>query len=131
MNPTHLLLALRPQQWVKNLFVFAALVFARGEYAASGVVHDASDVRRTVFAFLAFCLGSSAIYLVNDCADAESDRKHPTKRHRAIACGKLSVRAAMTASILCFLGALDLAHLADGQPVPVVWAVGAYMALNL
>ena len=63
-----LLLALRPQQWVKNVFVFAALVFARGE-RGGWVDGDYSDLRRTFFAFLAFCLGSSAVYLVNDVAD--------------------------------------------------------------
>lgn len=130
MNPKALLLAMRPQQWVKNVFVLAALVFARGE--RGGLLQgDLSDVRRTLLAFFAFCLASSAIYLVNDVVDVESDRKHPTKRHRAVASGLVPVRSALSISVACIAGALLLARLADGDPHPVAWVVLAYMALNL
>ncbi len=124
------MLALRPAQWVKNLFVLAALVFARGERGgfAGG---DYSDVRRTVWALLAFCLGSSAVYLVNDVVDVESDRKHPTKRLRAVARGEVSVGAALATAVLCCVGAVLLAELADGSPNAVIWVLLAYMGLNL
>jgi 4-hydroxybenzoate polyprenyltransferase len=130
MNPFALLRAMRPQQWVKNMFVFAALVFARG---TQGDLFggDRWDIYRTLFAFAAFCLGSSAIYLVNDVLDVESDRKHPTKRLRPIAAGELAVPVALSASVACIAGALALGGMADGKTVPVVWIVSAYMALNL
>jgi 4-hydroxybenzoate polyprenyltransferase len=126
MSPKALLIALRPHQWVKNFFVFAALVFAAGEHGK----FDEHSVARTVWAFLAFCLGSSAVYLVNDLFDIDSDRKHPTKRHRPIPSGALSVPAAWTASLLCAAGALALAWNGASGP-PVAWVVLAYMLLNL
>ncbi|MBK7877202.1 MAG: decaprenyl-phosphate phosphoribosyltransferase [Planctomycetes bacterium] len=130
MKPVSLVRALRPHQWVKNVFVLAALVFAGGERGAllSG---DRWDLYRTLFAFAAFCLGSSAIYLVNDVMDVESDRLHPTKKKRPIAAGEVRVPTALGASVLCVLGALLLGHEAGGSSVPVMWIVAAYMALNL
>jgi len=130
MNPLALLRAMRPTQWAKNMFVLAALVFARGEQG-SLFGGDRWDIYRTLFAFAAFCLGSSAIYLVNDVLDVESDRKHPTKRFRPIAAGELSVTSALSASAVCVAAAIALGLRADGHTVPVVWIVSAYMALNL
>ena len=88
-----LLRALRPKQWTKNLLVLAAPL-AAGDLDEPGVMGP------TLLAFVAFCLASSAIYLVNDCADVEADRLHPTKRSRPIAAGELSVRAAMVAAVV-------------------------------
>jgi len=130
MSPLALLLALRPQQWVKNVFVFAALVFARGE-RGGWVDGDYSDLRRTLFAFFAFCLGSSAVYLVNDVADIESDRKHPTKKDRPIASGALPIPAAIAAAVACTAAALWLAHIASPSADAVAWVVAAYLVLNL
>jgi len=133
MNPRALLLALRPAQWVKNTFVLAPLVFAAG--ARGGFAgQDLDSVYRTLWAFFAFCLGSSAVYLVNDLFDVESDRKHPTKRHRPIASGALSPSVAWTLALACAAGSLLLCSGASGNPsLPwgVAWVVGAYMALNL
>jgi decaprenyl-phosphate phosphoribosyltransferase len=95
-----LLKTLRPHQWVKNLlFVPAALVFSRH-------LADAEYVVRTVLAVLAFCMLSGAVYAFNDVRDAKADRAHPTKRHRPIASGALSERAAMIASIMLAVLAL-------------------------
>lgn len=130
MNPLALLRALRPHQWVKNVFVFAALVFARGE-RGDLFGGDRWDVYRTVFAFAAFCLGSSAVYLVNDVLDVESDRKHPSKRRRPIAAGLVSVPAALSASFVCAAGALAFGWRAQGDPRSVLAIVVAYIVLNL
>lgn len=130
MNVLALLRALRPHQWVKNVFVLAALIFARGE-RGDLFGGDRWDLYRTLFAFAAFCLGSSAIYLVNDVMDVESDRKHPTKRKRPIAAGAVSVPLALATSLACVAGALLLGAQAGGARVPVIGIVGAYMALNL
>jgi 4-hydroxybenzoate polyprenyltransferase len=129
MNPKALLVALRPHQWVKNTFVFAALVFAAGERGGHGFAQD--DIVRTIFAFLGFCLGSSAVYLVNDLFDVESDRKHPTKRLRPIASGALPASVAWYAAIACAFGAILLSRLAGDHDRPVFWVVAAYMTLNL
>ena len=80
-------LALRPRQWVKNVFVLAALVFA-------GRLDDPSAVARALGAFAVFCALSSAVYLVNDVRDREADRLHPVKRRRPIAAGEVSPGAA-------------------------------------
>jgi decaprenyl-phosphate phosphoribosyltransferase len=79
---------MRPKQWTKNLLVVAAPL-AAGDLGESGVLGP------TALAFLSFCAASSAIYLVNDCADVEADRQHPRKSRRPIAAGELSVRAAV------------------------------------
>jgi 4-hydroxybenzoate polyprenyltransferase len=125
-----LLRALRPQQWVKNLFVLAALVFARGEHGGN-VFAWGDDARRTLLALLAFCLGSSAIYLVNDVLDVENDRKHPEKKNRPIAAGELPVPLALFSSAVLFVSAMALGLAADGAPQPVAWILGAYLLLNL
>ncbi len=129
MDPKALILALRPHQWVKNVFVFAALVFARG--AEGGLfVGRMDDVRRTLWAFAAFCLGASAIYLVNDIVDRESDRRHPTKSKRPIASGRVSVSTAIAMSLVCGAGAILCALQAEGSPVAVWPVVLGYMAMN-
>jgi 4-hydroxybenzoate polyprenyltransferase len=91
--------AARPAQWVKNLLVFAGLVFA-DELGEPGAWAAAAGC------FLAFCAASSAAYLLNDVRDAELDRAHPTKRDRPVARGTLSPRAALAAAGV--LGALAL-----------------------
>jgi 4-hydroxybenzoate polyprenyltransferase len=90
--------ALRPRQWSKNLFVFAALVL-------TGQLGQPEPTRATVLTFLLFCAVSSAVYLVNDLVDMEQDRLHPVKRHRPLASGELPpVVAAVLAVLLAGLG---------------------------
>ncbi len=78
---------MRPRQWIKNLLVFAPLIFA-GEFLSPG------DWARVIYAFLAFCLLSSAVYIANDWRDREEDRQHPKKRTRPLASGQVSLQAA-------------------------------------
>jgi 4-hydroxybenzoate polyprenyltransferase len=77
----------RPKEWIKNVFVFAGLLF-------SGKFNQSHDVLEAVITFVAFCLISSAGYFVNDLIDVELDRKHPKKRYRPLAAGELSEGAA-------------------------------------
>lgn len=84
-----LLSATRPRQWAKNLLVFGAPA-AAGALAIPGVLVDAT------LAFVAFTLAASGTYLINDTVDAPADRLHPTKRHRPVASGELSGRAAVS-----------------------------------
>jgi 4-hydroxybenzoate polyprenyltransferase len=101
----------RPQEWIKNVFVFAGLVFS-GKFSDSGAVLEAA------LAFIAFCGISSAGYYVNDLVDVELDRKHPKKRFRPLAARELSQRAAMTIAPLLALAAIGLAF------ATVNWEVG-------
>lgn len=96
-----LLQACRPRQWSKNLLVFAAPLFS---------FRFEAHVWLAAFgALLAFCLISSAVYLLNDCMDVAADRAHPSKRHRPIAAGRVSVPAALTTAALLTLASLSLA----------------------
>src|SRR4029079_10947839 len=94
-----ILKAVRPHQWVKNLFVAAPVVFAKR-------IGDTHELLRAAAAFGAFCLLSSAVYLVNDLVDLEKDRAHPVKRHRPIAAGKLKPDLARALAGLFAIGAL-------------------------
>ena len=71
----------RPHQWTKNLLVLAALVFA-------AQLQDIHQGRKAFLMFVAFCLVSSAVYVVNDVMDRAADRLHPRKMHRPVAAGK-------------------------------------------
>jgi 4-hydroxybenzoate polyprenyltransferase len=94
-----LLKTMRPRQWTKNVFVFAALVFD------SKLLHR-TDFLRTLAGFGLFCLISSAVYIFNDILDVEADRQHPVKKDRPIASGKLRIRAAVAAGVILTLAAL-------------------------
>ncbi len=89
---------LRPRQWTKNALLFAALVFSENLF-------DARMLAIALAAFASFCLISSSVYVVNDLADAERDRIHPTKRFRPIAAGAVSVGTSLAlAGLLTALG---------------------------
>ena len=95
----NLLIALRPNQWTKNLLVFAALIFAQRLF-------DLRTAAQSVAAFVIFCGLSGVVYLVNDIMDRESDRRHSLKSYRPIASGALLVRTAVIAALV--LGAAGL-----------------------
>jgi 4-hydroxybenzoate polyprenyltransferase len=95
------LVSLRPRQWVKNLFVFAGLVFGQRLFTEA--------VWPALAAFAIFCALSGAIYLVNDVAGRAKDRLHPKKRLRPIAAGRLSARAALGVAVALVAVALAAA----------------------
>lgn len=92
---TKFLKLLRVEQWVKNLFVFVPLFF-------SGNITNLDLLLKSVFAFVIFSLAASAVYIINDYSDIESDKKHPEKRNRPLASGAISKSAA----IAVFVGLL-------------------------
>jgi 4-hydroxybenzoate polyprenyltransferase len=96
-----LLAALRPQEWIKNLLVFAGLLF-------SGQLDEGDQVLAATLTFVAFCGVSSAGYLLNDLLDREHDRRHPEKRHRPIASGAVSPGTAAVVAVVLAAGALAL-----------------------
>ncbi len=116
-----LIKSMRPRQWAKNVFVFAALIF-------DGQLLSIGPLLRTMAGFVLLCLASSAVYLVNDIADAEADRSHPKKRERPIASGALKASTAATVAAILF--ALSLAaSFALNYKFGLV--VLAYLVLNL
>ncbi len=88
--------AMRPHQWIKNLFVFAALIFAKK------MIYPGKVIIVTI-GFIMFCFVSSSIYMINDILDFNEDKKHPVKRNRPIASGKLSKSAAIVAAVFLAL----------------------------
>ncbi len=116
-----LLKAMRPHQWVKNAFVVAPLVFAKG-------LGDTSMMTRSAIAFVLFSFAASSIYLMNDLADVESDRAHPKKRHRPIAAGVISVGAAKATTGVLMLLACTGAFLLGPW---VLGAIAGYIVLQI
>lgn len=92
----------RPRQWVKNLALFTTILF-------TGEFFNPHAFTLTIYAFIAFCLLSSSNYIFNDVMDAPKDRKHPFKKFRPVASGKLPVRLALFVSIIFGAGGLFLA----------------------
>src|SRR5689334_24089744 len=78
-----LLRAMRPRQWIKNTWVFAAIAFSEARLWT-----DWREVSLVVGTFALFCMAAGAIYLINDVVDIEKDRAHPKKRNRPLASGR-------------------------------------------
>lgn len=115
------LMAMRPQQWVKNVLVLAAVLFA-------GPLSTPSYLLNAGLMFVIFCLVSSAIYIVNDLVDREADRAHPRKRNRPIASGHVHPRwAVLMASLLFITGFLLVLQLS----VSAIACVLGYVVLQI
>lgn len=119
--------AIRPHQWVKNLLVFAPLLFTPR-------VREAAGWGLAGLGFLTFCMAASSIYLLNDIVDREEDARHPKKRHRPIASGALPVPAAIAGLVGLLTIAVVIAWFGipttPGQLPFAVWPA-SYLALNL
>jgi HAD superfamily hydrolase (TIGR01490 family) len=116
-----LLHLMRPHQWTKNAFVFIGLLFGH----AWG---DPALIAAAALAAAAFCLSSSAVYVVNDFADRERDRVHPKKRSRPLASGRVSEAAALTLAAGLAVAGGALAFTAG---ITVLAIVAAYALINL
>jgi len=112
---------IRPHQWVKNTFVFTGLLFGHAW-------HDPDLVTRVVIAFIAYCLVSSTVYIINDIVDLEQDRHHPKKIKRPLASGQISVTAAIILAVV--LGVLGFG-LAFGSSKNVAIILAAYALMNI
>jgi len=111
--------ACRPLQWIKNALLLAAPL-------AAGVITHGAVVRNVAVAVVAFCMVSSATYLLNDVRDREQDRVHPRKRLRPVASGALPVRVALAIAVALAGGGLAVAALVR----PALAAVcGGYLLL--
>jgi 4-hydroxybenzoate polyprenyltransferase len=96
-----LLNSMRPRQWTKNLIVFAPMIFA-------AKLTEQKSFSVVFMYFIAFCLASSSVYLVNDVLDRKLDKKHPRKCQRPIASGKISLRLALWSAAFLALSSLAL-----------------------
>ena len=107
-----LIAALRPKQWTKNLLVYLPLFFTVGEGWSPQELGAALDmIGRSTVALVLFTVISGAVYLVNDVADLDSDRRHPRKRTRPMASGRLGVRVALAASLALGAGGVAASFL--------------------
>jgi decaprenyl-phosphate phosphoribosyltransferase len=118
--PVGMLKACRPKQWPKNVLVFVAP-------AAAGVITEPYRLKLTVIGFVAFCMVSSATYLLNDILDVESDRQHPTKCNRPIAAGVVPIPLGIAMALVLFVGGLGVAWLDNPQ---ITLVVGLYAVLT-
>ncbi|MBP8974965.1 MAG: decaprenyl-phosphate phosphoribosyltransferase [Anaerolineae bacterium] len=112
---------MRPIQWSKNGFVFAAILFDQQ-------FTQAEPLARVVAAFILLCLVASTIYLINDLVDIERDRLHPRKRYRPLPSGQLPIRWAVAAAIVMPVIALAASLLLTWQLTVVLLA---YLALHI
>jgi 4-hydroxybenzoate polyprenyltransferase len=120
MNISAMVSLLRPKQWVKNGFVCTGVLFgARWQ--------QPKTVEAMALAFVAFCLMSSCVYVINDYIDREADRKHPTKRNRPLASKSVTTTQAATAAFICASASLITAWLAD---TGVLLIILSYLAIN-
>lgn len=85
---------LRPKQWIKNVFVFTGVIF-------SGMLLNPEMLINAIVSAISFCFASSCIYIFNDIIDIESDKQHPTKQFRPLACGKIQLKQALVICLIC------------------------------
>ncbi len=116
-----LILAARPQQWIKNIVCLAAVTFADRLFVISSVL-------RALLAFACFCLASSAIYILNDIRDRRMDQAHPVKRQRPIAAGRLGTAAASMEAGMLAAVSLTLSML---LPERFRWVLLLFILLNI
>lgn len=121
MSAEAVIQTMRPQQWVKNVFVLAPLIFAHQLVDLWALLMAAS-------AFAVFCAASSSVYMINDVVDREFDRLHPTKRDRPVASGALPVPRAIVVALL-----LAAASVGGAWAVGVSFlaVVATYLLMNL
>lgn len=113
---------LRPKQWIKNFFIFAAIVF-------SGNFFNRDVLYANIFTFILFCFTSSSIYVLNDLVDIEKDRCHPDKKNRPLPSGRVSKKAAITLDFFLVLGVLYFSYTYLSMKVMAILVT--YMVMNV
>jgi 4-hydroxybenzoate polyprenyltransferase len=117
----NLIKLIRPKQWIKNFFVFAPLLFSRHVFELEYLVPS-------IYAFIIFSLASSAVYIINDIMDVESDRAHPKKKYRPIASGEITIKQALVTLLILILIIIGL--LMFQKPV-FAFVIVLYLITNL
>ena len=114
---------LRPHQWLKNIFVFLPLFFDKKLLHIDYLIN-------AIWAFAAFSLAASAIYCLNDIMDIEADKRHPKKRLRPLASGKITKAQAYVIMVILILAALAIAGIAFGNK-SLLAIIAIYLVLNI
>jgi 4-hydroxybenzoate polyprenyltransferase/phosphoserine phosphatase len=112
--------ALRPYQWVKNVLVFVPMVTAHA-------LNDPQSWRAGLIVFLAFCATASGIYIINDLSDLAADRRHPRKRERPFASGRLKPAFGIGLALLLLAAGMVLAHAVNALSIVALYAVASIM----
>ena len=120
-----LLRAMRPRQWIKNTWVFAAIAFSEQRlWTRPG------QVLLVLGTFVLFCMAAGAIYLINDVVDIEKDRAHPKKRNRPLASGRLRPGIAVAAAVVLMLVVLPVAYLLKNIVIIDIFTIAAGFLLR-
>ncbi len=117
----HILLSMRPEQWIKNFFVFTALLFSKN------LLNPSKDIE-AIIGFIIFCMVTGCAYMVNDLVDLEKDKLHPVKSRRPLASGKLKKETAVKIIVLVCLASLSFAFYRN---ILFGFIVLAYFLLNI
>ncbi|URZ00697.1 Decaprenyl-phosphate phosphoribosyltransferase [Clostridium felsineum] len=112
---------MRPKQWTKNVFVFAAIIFSRR-------FTDTNLLLNNIIMFLLFCFASSSVYIFNDIIDADKDRKHPDKKNRPIASGKVSKIQGIILDLIILVSLSIITYKID---MKILIVILAYVIMNL
>ena len=108
MMAKNLLISMRPKQWVKNVFIFAPMIFSLHMFQKAFII-------RSLLAFFVFSLITGAIYIFNDILDREKDRLHPEKKERPIAAGRLTIASAGIFAAFLLAGMLALSMMINRE----------------
>ncbi|HHT9107232.1 MAG TPA: decaprenyl-phosphate phosphoribosyltransferase [Candidatus Wunengus sp. YC63] len=117
----YVLLSMRPEQWIKNFFVFTALLFSKN------LLNPSKDIE-AIIGFVIFCMVTGCAYMVNDLVDLEKDKLHPVKSRRPLASGKLKKETALKIIVLVCLASLFFAFYMN---ILFGFIVLAYFLLNI
>lgn len=120
----HSIKIIRPQQWVKNLFVFIPMFFG-------GSLLDTTDIISSIVTFIAFSLTASSVYCFNDIIDAAADRRHPVKCHRPIASGAVSRAQGYMLMAATLAVGMAATQLLPQCRMEVAAVIGCYYVINL
>lgn len=113
---------MRPKQWIKNFFVFAAIIF-------SGKFFNENILYLNIITFILFCLTSSSIYVLNDIVDIEKDRCHPDKKRRPLPSGRVSIKAAVILDIIIVLFVTYFSY--KMLSIKILSILAIYMVINI
>lgn len=122
MNIKAVIELLRPKQWIKNFFVFAAIIF-------SGNILNIDILQNNIITFVLFCLTSSSIYVLNDIVDLEKDKKHPQKKNRPLPSGRVSKKEAIFADIVIVCLVMYFSYTKVNHEIMLIYLT--YMVVNI
>ncbi|CBZ04236.1 decaprenyl-phosphate phosphoribosyltransferase [Clostridium botulinum] len=113
---------MRPKQWIKNFFVFAAIIF-------SGNLTNEIILKNNIITFILFCLTSSTIYILNDIVDLEKDKKHPEKKNRPLPSGRVSKFTAIIMNIVILFTVLFCSYKFVDYKIMYIYLL--YIVMNI